>query len=100
MATKTVFGIELKNKLLAGIKGISLDESIVAFPNPNNGLFTVRSASQISSVDIYDLHGRVIQTIIVNDFTNKIDLSSQDTGIYLLKVTTSTGANVIEIKKD
>ena len=89
-----------KDQLLASIKGITLDESIIAFPNPNNGVFTLKAASQISSIAIYDLHGRIIQTIIVNDFTNKIDLSNQDAGIYLLKVTTSTGANVIEIKKD
>ncbi len=89
-----------KDQLLASIKGITLDESIIAYPNPNNGLFTLKAANQISSVEIYDLHGRSIQTIIVNDFTNKIDLSKQDAGIYLLKVTTSTGANVIEIKKD
>ena len=89
-----------KDQLLASIKGISLDESIIAYPNPNNGVFTLKAANQISSVEIYDLHGRSIQTIIVNDFTNKIDLSKQDAGIYLLKVTTSTGANVIEIKKD
>ena len=89
-----------KDQLLASIKGITLDESIIAYPNPNNGLFTLKAANQISSVEIYDLHGRSIQTIIVNDFTNKIDLSNQYAGIYLLKVTTGTGANVIEIKKD
>lgn len=89
-----------KDQLLASIKGITLDESIIAYPNPNNGLFTLKAANQISSVEIYDLNGRSIQTIIVNDFTNKIDLSNQDAGIYLLKVTTDTGANVIEIKKD
>lgn len=89
-----------KDQLLASIKGITLDESIIAFPNPNNGVFTLKAASQISSIAIYDLHGRSIQTIIVNDFTNNIDVSNQDAGIYLLKVTTSTGANVIEIKKD
>lgn len=89
-----------KDQLLASIKGITLDESIIAYPNPNNGVFTLKAANQISSVEIYDLHGRSIQTIIVNDFTNKIDLSNQDAGIYLVKVTTSTGANVLEIKKD
>ncbi len=89
-----------KDQLLASIKGITLDESIIAYPNPNNGVFTLKAASQISSIAIYDLHGRSIQTIIVNDFTNKIDISNEDAGIYLLKVTTSTGANVIEIQKD
>ena len=91
-----------KDKLIQslGVQGISLDESIVAFPNPSNGIFNLKAATQISNIEVYDLNGRVLQTILVNDFTQKIDLSSQDTGIYLVKVTTSTGANVLEIKKD
>ncbi len=91
-----------KDKLIQslGVQGIALDESIVAFPNPSNGIFNLKATSQITNVEVYDLNGRVLQTILLNDFTHKIDLSSQVTGIYLLKVTTNTGANVLEIKKD
>jgi uncharacterized repeat protein (TIGR01451 family) len=95
---KTVYKDKLIQNL--GVQGIALDESIVAFPNPSNGVFNLKAAAQITNIEVFDLNGRVLQTILVNDFTHKIDLSSQDTGIYLLKVTTSTGANVLEIKKD
>ncbi len=91
-----------KDKLIQslGVQGISIDESIVAFPNPSNGIFNLKANTQITHIEVYDLNGRILQNIFVNDFTQNLDLSSQDTGVYLLKVTTSTGANVLEIKKD
>ena len=95
---KTVYKDKLIQSL--GLQGISLDETIIAFPNPSNGIFNLKAATQISTVEIYDLQGRVVQTILVNDLTHKIDLSAHDSGIFLLKVTTGTGANVLEIKKD
>ena len=90
----------VKDKLFAEIKGITLDPTIQIFPNPSNGIFYLKAYKQIINVEVYDLNGRVLQTILVNDYIHKIDLSSQDTGIYLLKIITKSGANVLEIKKD
>ena len=91
----------LKEKLLAEIKGLKIDQSIKIFPNPSNGLFSLTSASQLKEVEIYDINGRIIQSMIGNEY-NKImlDISSFESGIYLLKIISSSGVNILEFRKE
>ncbi len=89
-----------KEKLLTQIKNISLDQSIKVFPNPSNGFYNLTANSQINMIEIYDTKGRNIKSIISNDVENNIDITTLESGIYLLKIITSSGANVLEIQKD
>jgi hypothetical protein len=63
------------------------NNSLSLFPNPNNGLFTIKSATPISEIKIMDVFNRII-------FSNKnkmgyetaFDLSQQANGIYIIEV--------------
>jgi hypothetical protein len=62
-------------------------------PNPNNGYFTINGQfSQGDLISIVSAEGRVVQTIHINEQTEKqfIDLDLNP-GIYLLQITTAQG---------
>ena len=65
-------------------------DNFVVFPNPNNGRFTLKLNSNLSSdvkVDIYDLRGRNIYTNMYNDvgdLKEPIILNHVQSGVYIL----------------
>lgn len=57
------------------------------FPNPSNGIFTVKHFSgKISPYQIIDFTGKVIQQGILTDSEETIDLSKNVKGVYLLNI--------------
>jgi len=64
------------------------NNSSIIFPNPNNGLFFIKSKESISNVELYDLSGRLI-----NDFglQESYNISEYKTGVYFLKLIFENG---------
>ena len=62
------------------------DGSIIVYPNPSSGRFTISSNSPITSIEIYNLLGERIYSDF--NFAQKtlIDLSGYHSGIYLIKI--------------
>ncbi|MDD4150153.1 MAG: M14 family zinc carboxypeptidase [Bacteroidales bacterium] len=60
----------------------------IIFPNPTNGLLNVRSETDITSIKITDISGKIIQNFSCKN-QNKllIDLSDYDSGIYFIELT-------------
>lgn len=75
-------------------------DQVSIFPNPNDGLFTLKvntgEASQKFQVQLVDLSGRVIYTYQQENFTGLfnqvIDLSAESNGVYLVNIATDTKA--------
>jgi hypothetical protein len=57
------------------------ENSIVIYPNPINDYLTIKSSSFLS-VEVFDVYGK----LVLSTNESKIDLSSQPSGIYILKV--------------
>jgi len=71
--------------------GIEVPNSIVpttnVYPNPTNGIFTVKHISgKTSPYQIIDFTGKVIQQGILTERAATIDLSNNASGVYLLNV--------------
>ena len=64
------------------------NSNINVFPNPSNGVFEI-NGSGINSIKILDIKGQTVN-IEISSF-NKVDLTSQDKGIYFLKINTDKG---------
>ena len=66
-------------------------ESASVYPNPSNGVFTIdlKSTAIIEKVNLTDISGK--QITIALDSNNSFDISSYNSGIYLLNVQTSDG---------
>jgi predicted nucleotidyltransferase len=65
-----------------GIKGSTLDEKLVLFPNPAGEQLTIQADFTIESYSILDLGGRVVKQ---ESFSNgTIDLSTLESGSYIV----------------
>ena len=45
----------------------------------------------MESVEVYDMYGKLISRVLVNDYTALIDLSSNATGVYIVRAFTDLG---------
>ncbi len=75
------------------------DNSVTVYPNPAKNKVTVKATGTIKSVQLYDVQGRILQTIIEDKNQVTIDLSMQLTGIYFVTVTTLQGSSTQKIIK-
>lgn len=69
---------------------------IAIYPNPNNGLFTIESASlPLLSVQLFDLSGKQIDFSSETNGSNmKIQVGDQASGVYLIHIETEQGVHV------
>ncbi|NJM80013.1 MAG: T9SS type A sorting domain-containing protein [Flavobacterium sp.] len=66
--------------------GFSTNELLVElYPNPTSGLFTL-SAPVASQVSVLDVHGKVVLEKNTTNLSSSIDMSTQASGIYFVKI--------------
>ncbi len=65
------------------------ESEIRIWPNPANSLINVNSSADISNIKLIDMYGR--QLLEFSSCYSKIDVSSLNTGLYLLKIQTNQG---------
>ncbi|UOK41952.1 MULTISPECIES: ELWxxDGT repeat protein [Flavobacterium] len=72
---------------------------ILIYPNPTNSIVTLRSNSVINEVVVFDSLGKkVLETIIASE-EGRIDLSSLNSGLYLLKIQSNDSASFRKVIK-
>ena len=83
------------NKVYYGSYGIDdLDDNImVVFPNPANEAVTV-TASGLKSVALYNVLGQEVLKAIATDGTCNLDLTGLQSGLYLIKASTTAGNSI------
>jgi len=59
------------------------------YPNPVHDMMFVESDTQIRSLSLFDIQGRLLRTIEIFDMTGEVDLGSFRKGTYILKITSS-----------
>jgi hypothetical protein len=68
-----------------GVSENSFASSIIVFPNPSNGKFTVNLNSlseENIELSVFNVLGKMVYTTKLNDQTNTLDLSFLQSGIY------------------
>ncbi len=77
-------------------------DAIMIYPNPTQGILTIISPqSDITEVRIYDLRGRKITSVSIdNQGTYQIDLSTFESAMYFVKITTEDGSVTKRIIKE
>jgi hypothetical protein len=82
-----------------GIPGSSFSE-IQIYPNPSDGVFWVKGASEFSEIEISNALGALLLKYPVKSQTQiKIDLSEYEVGVYQVKVTGENGMVVRKVVK-
>jgi len=96
--------IEYSGNPFVGTEEINLtvnSGSIIVFPNPSDGIFTIRSKdATIKSVYLYRIDGSLIfmnENIGLQQYM--VRLKQQTNGLYVLKVETETGVSVFKISR-
>lgn len=76
------------------------DRSIGIYPNPARNTVHIKADSNIQSVTLFDVQGRILQTAVAHAHTTVIDISDKPKGIYFIKITTDTGSAVEKLVKE
>jgi len=70
------------------------DENLKIFPNPSNGIFTVKTTITNSSYKIYNLVGQTIKSGFINNGENSINIRNSKDGIYFLMIKSTNGEKI------
>jgi uncharacterized repeat protein (TIGR01451 family) len=84
---------------LTGLNNIKQNTTISISPNPTNNLVFLQSNEVINKVEIYDITGKLLQTIHTKNEIKEINLSSYNKGIYQLKAITNKGFRTLRVAK-
>ena len=71
-----------------------VDENLKIFPNPSNGIFTVKTTITNSSYKIHNLIGQTIKSGFINNGENSIDIRNSKDGIYFLMIESTNGEKI------
>jgi Leucine-rich repeat (LRR) protein len=74
--------------------------SVNVTPNPTNNIVHITSTGNISSVKLFDVQGRVLETLTANAEAVDFDLSQKSSGVYFMKVYTVKGVKVAKVIKE
>lgn len=83
-----------------GLGNIS-KKNIEIYPNPTTGILNLKSQSEIKTIDVYDMSGKKITSIVPNNKQVQINLEKLNAGVYILKIKSISGVETVKvIKKD
>lgn len=75
-------------KFPAQIKNVVQDKTVEVYPNPNNGIFSVKLPAGKTELVITKINGQVVQQVVTEDKGElNINMSGQSKGVYLLQLT-------------
>ena len=71
-----------------------IDENLKIFPNPSNGVFTIKTTLTNSSYKVHNLIGQTIKSGFINNGTNSIDIRNSIDGIYFITIESKNGEKI------
>ena len=84
---------------LLGVNQVE-NKSVSIAPNPTRNNIQITSKGNITSVLLFDVQGRILETMTTNDEKVDFDLSQKQSGVYFVKVYTIKGVKVEKIIKE
>ena len=81
--------------VVTGMEELSATSSIDVFPNPTKGMFTVRTNEKgKANVFVANTVGQLVLSTSSENGISTLDLTTQPTGIYYVKVTSGNESSV------
>lgn len=75
------------------------DISVAVYPNPVKNKLTIAAKNNVTSVTLFDIQGRMLQTVSGKSKKVNFDMSNHPTGIYFVKIKTEKGVQTTKIIK-
>jgi trimeric autotransporter adhesin len=74
-----------------------VENTLIAYPNPSNGIFNIVSKDGRGKIEVLDLFGKKLMSKVIENGVNTIDLSSYPNGTYILhEVNTNASLKVVK----
>ena len=71
---------------------IDVIQNLVLYPNPTNGKLRIENGElTIEGVEVYDVYGKLLQTLTVNDVAADLDVTHLPAGLYFARIRTDNG---------
>lgn len=84
---------------LLGTEDFGANHSVKIYPNPAHDKVTIESDSNIKSMQLFDVQGRILEVISSGGLKTILDISHHVQGIYYLKIVTDTGSKTEKLIK-
>jgi hypothetical protein len=66
--------------------------TLAIYPNPVKDVLNVKTETMnFESVQIYDVKGRVVKDVIVNQNSSQLNVADLESGVYMIKIVTDQG---------
>ena len=105
-ATKKVYVNDYSNNIIrlieyksgVGVTENLMEDNIIVFPNPSNGIFTIKLLNTfVKELSIFDILGKAIKKLTPGSQTSiSIDLGNTASGIYYLKIRKISGETIVK----
>jgi hypothetical protein len=79
--------------------GFNTDQSVTVYPNPAQDWVNINCNSQIKSVELFDVQGRILETYFGTQKMTEFNISDKPSGVYFLKITTQKGVKIEKLVK-
>ena len=75
------------------------DKGVSVIPNPVKDNLHITAKQNITSIELFDVQGRLIETNIANGYNADFNMANNASGIYFIKIYTEKGVKVEKIIK-
>jgi hypothetical protein len=85
-----------------GVNDISLGSNnslVYAYPNPTSSILNISNATIGSVVQVISLSGVMMYSVVVEDTTSTIDMSTMRNGVYLVRFVEKDNSSVVRVVK-
>ena len=76
------------------------DVLVKIYPNPTTNVLNIETVSNLKSIDLYDVNGRILEINKLNHNRAVFDFSKYKSGLYFVKITTEDGSKIEKIIKE
>ena len=76
------------------------DVLVKIYPNPTTNVLNIETVSNLKSIDLYDVNGRILEINKLNHNRAVFDFSKYKVGLYFVKITTEDGSKIEKIIKE
>ncbi|KOS07805.1 hypothetical protein AM493_18415 [Flavobacterium akiainvivens] len=82
-----------------GIDGFGTDGSVKIYPNPVKDVVNITSVHDLRYAELYDVQGRLLQSVKISGNSAGLDISARARGIYFVKIVSEKGAGFEKVIK-
>ncbi len=93
MGMQDLWLIDLQVSIVTGMQNSTTSDDVVCFPNPCNGLFTIKG-NNIKEINIYNISGQEVKSTTSqnNLFHHKVDITNHSKGVYFIEIISDKGS--------